>query len=80
MPAEEYIKVLELILQLTPEEQLQLAEELERIIEHRNAEEPLHDVMEFKGVAKELWKDVDVQKYIDEERNSWGGIDEVRKL
>jgi len=27
--------------------------------------------MEFSGFAKELWKDVDVEKYIDEERNSW---------
>jgi hypothetical protein len=29
--------------------------------------------MEFKGFAKEIWQGVDVEKYIDEERNSWDG-------
>jgi len=37
------------------------------------AEQPeqLHNVMEFKGVAKDLWSDVNVEEYIKEERASW---------
>jgi hypothetical protein len=27
--------------------------------------------MELEGLGKEIWQDVDVEKYIDEERNSW---------
>jgi hypothetical protein len=27
--------------------------------------------MEYAGFAKELWKGVDVEKYLNEERNSW---------
>ena len=26
---------------------------------------------ELKGLGKELWQKVDVEKYLDEERNSW---------
>jgi hypothetical protein len=29
--------------------------------------------MELKGLGKEIWEGVDVEKYIDEERNSWDG-------
>jgi hypothetical protein len=29
--------------------------------------------MEFQGVAKKFWEGVDVEKFIDEERNSWDG-------
>ncbi len=32
---------------------------------------PKHSIMEFKGLGKEVWQGVDVEKYIDEERNSW---------
>ena len=33
--------------------------------------EPLHDITEFKGLGKELWEQIDVDAYIEEERNSW---------
>lgn len=32
-----------------------------------------HSIMELKGLGKELWQDVDVKKYIEEERSSWRG-------
>ena len=28
---------------------------------------------ELKGLGKELWQKVDVEKYLNEERNSWEG-------
>ncbi|MFL5628483.1 MAG: hypothetical protein ACJ788_23120 [Ktedonobacteraceae bacterium] len=45
--------------------------ELEALVPRQSTEQPLHNIMEFKGFAKEIWKGVDVEKYIDEERNSW---------
>ena len=61
---------------LTPDEQRQLLKDLEVLFhsqDNQDTEEPLHDITEFRGFAKDLWKGVDVEKYIDEERNSWDG-------
>jgi len=27
--------------------------------------------MELEGLSKEVWQGIDVEKYIEEERNSW---------
>jgi hypothetical protein len=32
-----------------------------------------HSIIELEGLGKEIWNGVDVEKYIDEERNSWDG-------
>ncbi|MBV9019290.1 MAG: hypothetical protein JO125_06890 [Chloroflexi bacterium] len=67
-----YHQILDQIQHLALDEQRQLLKDLEAVIRRREEATPLHDIMEFKGMAKELWKDVDVQKYLEEERNSWG--------
>ncbi len=72
MSSHAYQDVLNRIEQLTPDEQFQLLEDLVALVRRYQAKaKPKHNVMEFSGFAKELWKDVDVEKYIDEERNSW---------
>ena len=58
---------------LSLEEQIRLLDEVKASLQKNEGTEPLHDVMEFRGIAKDFWKNVDVQKYIDEERNSWDG-------
>ena len=60
---------------LSPEEQEQLLEEIEAIVRRRvrNTQRPKHNVMELEGMAKKLWEGIDVEKFIDEERNSWDG-------
>ncbi len=58
---------------LSPDEQMQLLEDLNTIIRRRIAQQSKHNVMEFRGIAKDFWKDVDVEKFINEERNSWDG-------
>lgn len=30
-----------------------------------------HKITDLAGLGKEIWKDVDAQKYVDEERSSW---------
>ena len=59
---------------LTTEEQLQLIEELAALIRRQGVmRSKKHSIMELKGLGKEIWEGVDVEKYIDEERNSWDG-------
>jgi hypothetical protein len=58
---------------LSPDEQIQLLEDLGAFIRRRITQPSKHNVMEFRGMAKEYWKGVDVEKFINEERNSWDG-------
>jgi hypothetical protein len=70
-----FTDVLHRVEQLSPEEQERLVEELAKIIRQRTLgnSEKKHNVMEFRGMAKDFWKGVDIKKFIEEERNSWDG-------
>src|SRR5205085_9994949 len=67
----EYQAVLNQALRLTPEEQLQLIEDIITVVRHQVRARPRHSIMELEGLGKEVWEGVDAEKYIDEERNSW---------
>jgi len=75
MLTRQYEEVLNQARLLSPEEQLQLMEELAAIVRQhvKDTHRPKHNVMEFYGIAKKFWEGVDVEKFIDEERNSWDG-------
>ena len=65
-------EVLNQVQHLTFDDQLRLVEDLVANIRLQNTALPKNlNVMEFRGMAKQLWEGVDVEKYIDEERNSW---------
>ena len=66
-----YDEILNQAQRLTTDQQLRLLEELAAFIRQKVTTEPLHSVLEFEGMVKELWQGVDVEKYIDDERNSW---------
>ena len=66
-----FSQVLYQALQLTPEEKLQLIEELAANIRQQIATQPRHSIIELEGLGKEVWQGIDVEKYIEEERNSW---------
>ena len=67
-----YREVLNQAQHLTTEEQLRLLEELAALIRRQGVmRSKKHSIMELKGLGKEIWEGVDVEKYIDEERNSW---------
>jgi hypothetical protein len=68
-----YEEVLDRALRLTPDEQLQLLQDLAAIIRQQVMPRPKHSITELKGLGKELWQGIDVEKYIEEERNSWDG-------
>ena len=71
MTTPNYEEVLTLVKQLTFEEQIMLLEDLTAMVHRQRAEEPEHNIMEFKGVGKETWVGIDVEAYINEERDSW---------
>ncbi len=68
-----YREVLDQAQQLTPDEQLQLLADLLAIVRQEITVKPKHSIMELKGLGKEVWQGIDVEKYIEEERNSWDG-------
>ena len=71
MSSDAYKEVLNQALRLKHEEQLQLIEDLVVFIRDEYPSRSPHSIMELKGLGKELWVGVDVEKYIDDERNSW---------
>lgn len=76
MSADDYQRTFDAVIQsikdLTPEEQVRLLDDLKVIIQNNEEKEILHDVIEFRGEAKDFWKDTDVEEYIRQERDSWG--------
>ena len=68
-----YNEILNQVERLTPDEQRQLIKDIEAMLHRQAQPKHRHSVKEFRGIAKDHWKDVNVQEYIDQERNSWGG-------
>jgi hypothetical protein len=71
MSSNAYREALSRVLDLTPEEQLQLLEDVISRVRLRVTARRKHSVMELKGLGKEIWEGINVEKYIEEERNSW---------
>ena len=66
-----YEKAQHYVIHLKPEEQLKLFKFLAGSVLQKAKIGSQHNVMEFRGIARDFWQRVDVEKYIDEERNSW---------
>jgi len=60
------------IQRLRPEEQLSLVEiisvKLKKTLGRKKAK---HSVMELEGLGADVWKGIDAQHYVSEERESW---------
>lgn len=57
--------------ELTQGEQQKLAEVLSQHAGRKNG--GTHQVTDLRGLGKELWKGVDPDEYVDQERDSWDG-------
>ena len=68
-----YRQILNQVKQLKPDEQIQLMEDLLTILRRQVEQKPLHSILELEGLGKEIWEGVDVQEYINRERDSWDG-------
>jgi len=66
-----YDQVLKMTKRLNLPEQLQLLETLSRMVRDQVTETKPHSIMELEGLGAEIWRDVDAQAYIDQERASW---------
>lgn len=66
-----YEEALHYVKRLKREDQLELFKFLAGSVLQKARIGPQHNVMEFRGAAKDFWQGVDVEKYIEEERNSW---------
>jgi hypothetical protein len=68
-----YQEVLKQVQYLSPDEQFRLLEDLVALIRQRAVTKPLHSILELEGLGKEIWEDIDVDQYLQQERDSWGG-------
>ena len=68
----DYEEVLDKARELSLLDQARLVEELSKLVRARIQAWPKYSIMELKGMGRELWRGIDVEKYIEEERNSWG--------
>jgi len=57
--------------QLSPAELERVAVSVERLRLLVPTTEKNHDITELKGLGKEFWRAIDVEKYLQEERDSW---------
>jgi hypothetical protein len=69
-----YKEVLTLARQLEIPDQLRLMQALlSGVRSEVGRETPQHSILELKGVGREIWQGIDVERYIQEERASWDG-------
>ncbi len=48
-----------------------ISDEVDGVLILKVVEEKNKDFSGIKGIGKELWKDIDAQEYVTQERNEW---------
>lgn len=64
-------QIIPLVEKLSPEEKLQLIEHVAHVLQGEPRTTPRLSWKDARGLGKEIWEGVDVDKYIDELRNEW---------
>ena len=72
-PTVTYGQILNLTQRLEPAEQLQLLEALAQSLRHSLRTPRPHSILELQGLGKEVWQNIDVGAYINQERDTWDG-------
>jgi hypothetical protein len=66
---EDYIKGID---RLRPDEQLSLIKIISaKLKTNLKRKKPKHSIMKLEGLGAHIWKDIDAQQYVNEERKSW---------
>jgi hypothetical protein len=68
-----YQKLLDEVEKLTQTEQLRLLEQIACLIRRKKPVKTHRSILELQGLGKEIWKNIDAQQYVNEERKSWNG-------
>lgn len=71
MSAVSLAEIIPLVEKLSPEDKLQLIEHIAHELQHKSQAPPRLSWKDARGLGKEIWEGVDVDKYIDELRNEW---------
>lgn len=71
-----YQEMLSNIQQLSLDEQLRLLEDLaeqirQQLLLKQVPPKRKHSILELEGLGQEIWKGIDAQEYINQERDSW---------
>jgi DNA-binding HxlR family transcriptional regulator len=68
-----YNQVISKIKTLDLPDQLRLLEDMATIIRKKARQVKPRSILEIKGKGKNIWKEVNIKSYIDQERSSWNG-------
>ena len=66
-------QVLESIRSLSPQEQLDLLEQIAVLLRTSLPVKPKHSILELEGLGAETWHGIRAQEYVNQERMSWDG-------
>ncbi len=53
------------------EDQIEILENIISLLKRRITKKARHSILELKGLGKEIWQEVNVEKYVEKERKSW---------
>lgn len=73
MGLHEYRRALDHAQRLSPDEQLRLLEELAATVRRRVHPRQRRSILELEGLGEEIWKGIDAQEYVNQERDAWNG-------
>ena len=73
MQATRHKKILEEVGKLNQAEQLRLLEQIVVLIRNKTTMKSRRSILEIQGMGKDVWKNIEAQKYVDKERDSWNG-------
>lgn len=66
-------KILEEVEKLNQTQQLRLLEQIAVLIRNKTTVKTRRSILEIQGMGKDVWENIDAQKYVDKERDSWNG-------
>ncbi|MDA0243080.1 MAG: hypothetical protein OT477_06670 [Chloroflexi bacterium] len=66
-----YQEALQMTRHLTLADRVRLLEALAHTIRLEVADKPSRSILELEGLGQEMWRQIDVDQYIQTERDSW---------
>lgn len=66
-------QVLQIIRVLSPQEQLDLLEQIAALLRASLPPQPTHSILELEGLGAAIWRGIRAQEYINQERAVWDG-------
>jgi hypothetical protein len=66
-------RVLESVRALTPQEQLDLLEQIAALLRAALPPQPMHSILELEGLGAHVWQGIRAQEYVSQERAAWDG-------